>query len=531
MSKKLLIVYGMLYKLLQLGMDRRLWAIIFDSYTDFRCAVNIDGVLSEWFSPSQGVHQGEFMSTYLYCIYNNDLLEELLDVACPLKINNHILTCPAFADDVAIVSKSSASLQHKVDIAKCHSRKWRYNLSIPKIRIVAFNPITKGQPCKITLDNQLLQCVDGHLHVGVPLCASVAAERTFCDERVRQHRTFCCMVQGIGSATQGINPITASKLYWAVALPRLLYGCEVWGISDQHISLFQKAHEWAARAFQGLPAHSPALAATGMLGWLSIEAIIDLRRLSYVYELITFKHDSLVRQLFVHIFLKLPVNENPPDYKSPIARLYATCEKYNLLDSVNYYVIFNSTKITKEKWKYIATRRVSEMYRNRWNISRCIYTSLQIFNKCVSTFNVVWFWQVAKQRPSMLRKCKIVARILVGGAAVYKNKMTIYNKTIQICPLCTSYERLSVEHALLTCNSFDHERSKLWSRCIDVMPPAMALSLNLTSHDHKLKLILSGLNVVFNTEWLCIHEGMINFMADMHVIVCEKLSNLQHYII
>ena len=102
-------------------------------------------------------------------------------------INNHILTCPAFADDVAIISKSSASLQHKVDIAKCHSRKLRYNLSIPKIRIVEFNPITKGHPCKITLDNQILQCVDGHLHVGVPLCASVAAEQTFCDERVRQH--------------------------------------------------------------------------------------------------------------------------------------------------------------------------------------------------------------------------------------------------------------------------------------------------------------------------------------------------------
>ena len=126
----------------------------------------------------------------------------------------------------------------------------------------------------------------------------------------------------------------------------------------------------------------------------------------------------------------------------------------------------------------------------------------------------------------MLRKCKIVARILVGGAAVYKNKMTIYNKTIQICPLCTSFERLSVEHALLTCNSFDQEKSNLWSRCINVMPIAMTLSLNLASHDHKLKLILSGLNVVFDTEWLPIYEELIKFMADMHVIVCEKLTNL-----
>ena len=135
---------------------------------------------------------------------------------------------------------------------------------------------------------------------------------------------------------------------------------------------------------------------------------------------------------------------------------------------------------------------------------------------------------VAKQRPSMLRKRKIVACILVGGAAVYKNKMIIYNKTIQICPLSTSYERLSVEHALLKCNSFHHERSNLWSRCIDVMSLSMALSLNLTSHDHKLKLILSGLNVVFDTELLCMYEELINFMADMIVIVCE---NLQHNII
>ena len=105
----------------------------------------------------------------------------------------------------------------------------------------------------------------------------------------------------------------------------------------------------------------------------------------------------------------------------------------------------------------------SEMYTNRWNISHCMYTSLQIYNQCVSTFNVIWFWQVAKLRQFILRKCEIVARISVGGASVYKNTMTTYNKTIQICPLCTSYERLSVEHALLTCNSLHQERSNLWS--------------------------------------------------------------------
>ena len=331
------------------------------------------------------------------------------------------------------------------------------------------------------------------------------------------------MVQGIGSATKGINPITASKLYWAVAIPRLLYGCEVWGISDQHIALIQIAHEWAARAFQGLPAHSPALAATGMLGWLSIEAVIDIRRLCYMYKIITSRRDSLIWQIFVHIFLKLFVNDTPRDSNSPISRLYATCEKYSLLDCVLNSVFFNAKNITKKKWKDIVTQRVSKIYKQRWNLSRCMYSSLNIFNQCVETLNVIWIWQVAKQRPSMLRKCKIAARILVGGAAVYKNKLATFNKTIQICPLCTSYERLSVEHALLNCKSFDHERLKLWSRCTAVMPPAMALSLN--NSNNKLKIIMSGLNVVYTTEWAGIYEALVDFVASMHVIVCEKLKN------
>ena len=64
-----------------LGMDRRLWAIICDSYTDVGCAVNIDGVLSEWFSSRQGIHQENVMSMYLYCTYDIDV-PELLDVRC-----------------------------------------------------------------------------------------------------------------------------------------------------------------------------------------------------------------------------------------------------------------------------------------------------------------------------------------------------------------------------------------------------------------------------------------------------------------
>ena len=43
------------------------------------------------------------------------------------------------------------------------------------------------------------------------------------------------MILSIGSSTGGINPISGSKLYWVLAVPKLLYGCEVWSMSEQSV--------------------------------------------------------------------------------------------------------------------------------------------------------------------------------------------------------------------------------------------------------------------------------------------------------
>ena len=93
------------------------------------------------------------------------------------------------------------------------------------------------------------------------------------------------MILSIGSSTGGINPISGSKLYWAVAVPKLLYGCEVWSMSEQSVLMMEQAHVWAARALQSLPNHSSCLAVTASLGWLSIESHIDIKRLCYVHRL------------------------------------------------------------------------------------------------------------------------------------------------------------------------------------------------------------------------------------------------------
>ena len=42
-------------------------------------------------------------------------------------------------------------------------------------------------------------------------------------------------------------------MYLSVAMSRLLYGCQVWPISDDNVELMERAHQDAARRLQGLP--------------------------------------------------------------------------------------------------------------------------------------------------------------------------------------------------------------------------------------------------------------------------------------
>ena len=43
---------------------------------------------------------------FLYCVYNNDLLEELRDIPCAVKIGNLKISGVGFADDISVMSTS-----------------------------------------------------------------------------------------------------------------------------------------------------------------------------------------------------------------------------------------------------------------------------------------------------------------------------------------------------------------------------------------------------------------------------------------
>jgi hypothetical protein len=101
-------------------------------------------------------------------------------------------------------------------------------------------------------------------------------------------------IKGIGSRRVPVTPVTASKLYWSVCVPKLTYGFEVMDVKSSSLETVETFHYHAAKTIQGLPAQAVnigSLAAT--LGWQSIDMHIDYRRLMFMWRVLLLPMSSI----------------------------------------------------------------------------------------------------------------------------------------------------------------------------------------------------------------------------------------------
>ena len=72
------------------------------------------------------------LSMRLYQIFNNDLLKELNEHVMTLKVYQHKIGSPAFADYVVVTAKSKRTMNILLEVALTRAHKWRYKLNPQK---------------------------------------------------------------------------------------------------------------------------------------------------------------------------------------------------------------------------------------------------------------------------------------------------------------------------------------------------------------------------------------------------------------
>ena len=174
--------------------------------------------------------------------------------------------------------------------------------------------------------------VDSDQHLGTLLSSIVKCENDYIQQRVNSCKSICYATQALGSYRVPVSPVTSSKLYWQVCMPKLCYGLEVMNVSDKGMDVLEKFHNSMSKQHQGLPQQCSNLGSTSNLGWKPIEIHMDLLRLLFLWRLLLLPMTCIYKVILLKRFEF--ISHSRYVHSGPTWQFVDTCRKYGLLDTV-----------------------------------------------------------------------------------------------------------------------------------------------------------------------------------------------------
>ena len=113
-------------------------------------------------------------------------------------------------------------------------------------------------------------------------------------------------------------PIVFSKLYWAVIVPTVIYGCEVIAFSDSDKDKLEIFHRFVAKPIQGLSEKTANVMCTAQLGWFSMSAEIEIWCLIFLRTLFDTATPDIYRSIAIQSWIKLSNGVTSLDRSSPM---------------------------------------------------------------------------------------------------------------------------------------------------------------------------------------------------------------------
>jgi hypothetical protein len=121
------------------GVHPTLWTIVKDFYDALTSKIKWCGDISECFPIKQGVRQVGVLSTFLYKVYNNALLQDLQNQKLGFMIGRTYVGCPTCADDIALLSTNVNELQDILLTLHRYSKQDRVSIHPTKTKAVILN--------------------------------------------------------------------------------------------------------------------------------------------------------------------------------------------------------------------------------------------------------------------------------------------------------------------------------------------------------------------------------------------------------
>ena len=348
-------------------------------------------------------------------------------------------------------------------------------------------------------------------HLGVVLACSKQGQSAFINNRINTCKSICYGIQSLGSHSIPVSPIVATKLYNSLCLTKLCYGMELLDLDNECINAMESFHSNSAKMFQGLPIQSAGPDGIGNLGWQSVQSLIDLMRMLFMWKILSLRTTCIYKEFMLKRIIELLLNGNG---SGPTWNILGTFEKYGMLRlliesvEIGVYMPYSRFKIYIKNVVSVRDFKI-------WRINSILFKSLIHVTLAKSKHNVLGWITFLDKHPNKSKECKCVINLLLNT----------YRLGSKMCPLCTTISCDSIEHILFECNSGATLRNELWNPVVNSSPYAMIRDINMMSNYSKAAFILNAFNCIYVDDWKMLYMNMCNFIFTMYSDYYTKLMS------
>ena len=150
-----------------------------------------------------------------------------------------------------------------------------------------------------TIKGQKVEAVKKHLHLGI-LRSTAPSTTSRTSRHINLGRSSFFVLNRTGTRFGCLHPITALRLYTSIFLPKMLYGAELWSLSNTELEMLERSHRKILRTIQGLPIRCPKESACWYpLGCSTIADLITTKKLSFLLSIAALPPEALPRQVLL----------------------------------------------------------------------------------------------------------------------------------------------------------------------------------------------------------------------------------------
>jgi exonuclease III len=298
---------GLFYKLLKSGLSTPFCDLLKNMYSQLVSGIKVRNKRTPFFKSEVGTRQGCNLSPWLFNLYINDLPTILgRPLKDSIKVGGKIVPLLMYADDVVLLSYSASGLQQKLDILFKYCSKWKLTVNTKKSKILIFN-CRKTCGVKFNYGAHNLEITDSYCYLGIIFTPSGSFKACQKNLLLKARKAYFCLLDKI-NAYNGVNPRVLMKLFDAMIVPILLYGSELWGLSDIRIAnnnslmtnilkkdyLYEKLHTKFCKRVLMVGVHTTNMGVLAELGRFPLSYNMLSRSIKFYLKVLSAQDNSLL---------------------------------------------------------------------------------------------------------------------------------------------------------------------------------------------------------------------------------------------